>query len=111
VSEDGGEVVFEHRILPGPSDRSYGIHVARLAGLPSPVIARAERLLAEFEGVRPAGANGKGPPTAQGSFFAEPSRVEDALSAVDPDALTPLEAIQQLYELRAMLPGARGSRE
>src|SRR6185503_11463190 len=52
VHEEGSEVVFEHRILDGPSDRSYGIHVARLAGLPGAVVTRAEHLLGEFEASR-----------------------------------------------------------
>jgi DNA mismatch repair protein MutS len=111
VREDGGEVVFEHRIVPGPSDRSYGIHVARLAGLPAPVIARAERLLAEFEdgrGPRP-GTPANGHEAAyQPSLFAGSSRgrTEAALAASDPDALTPLEALQRLYELKALLAAA-----
>jgi DNA mismatch repair protein MutS len=109
VHEDGGEVVFEHRIVPGPSDRSYGIHVARLAGLPAPVIARAERLLSELEegraGAAAAGQNGR-EPALQPSFFAGPSAVELALSGIDPDAVSPLEAVQRLYELRALLNSA-----
>ena len=55
VREEGTEVVFEHRIVPGPSDRSYGIHVARLAGLPSAVVTRAEHLLHDFESPGAAG--------------------------------------------------------
>jgi DNA mismatch repair protein MutS len=107
VREDGGSVVFEHRIVPGPSDRSYGIHVARLAGLPAPVVARAEHLLEELERGRavPEPLNGApGPPLFQPSFFAGPSPVEAELKRIDPDALTPLEAIQRLYELRALMP-------
>ncbi len=52
VHEEGGDVVFEHRMVPGPSDRSYGIHVGRLAGLPPAVVQRAEHLLADLEGTR-----------------------------------------------------------
>jgi DNA mismatch repair protein MutS len=100
VHEEGGEVVFEHRIVPGPSDRSYGIHVSRLAGLPAAVVARAEHLLAEFEaGGHAAAKNGRSP--AQPSFF-EPSAVERSVRDLDIDALTPLEAIQTLYELKAL---------
>jgi DNA mismatch repair protein MutS len=105
VREEGGDVVFEHRIVPGPSDRSYGIHVARLAGLPSPVISRAEHLLADLEHGQPREAaderNGH-EPTYQPSFFAGPSPLESALAALDPDGLTPLEAVQRLYELKAL---------
>ena len=99
VHEENGEVVFEHRILPGPSDRSYGIHVSRLAGLPASVVARAEHLLTELEAGGTGSSNGKGP--RQPSFL-EPSPVELSVRALDVDALTPLEAIQKLYELKAM---------
>jgi DNA mismatch repair protein MutS len=110
VHEEGGEVVFEHRIVPGPADRSYGIHVARLAGLPAPVLARAEHLLAELEAGHPAGVmaspDRRQPDGLQLSFFdgqQGPSPVDSALRAVDPDALTPLEALQKLYELKALV--------
>ncbi len=111
VHEGGSEVVFEHRIVPGPSDRSYGIHVARLAGLPPAVVSRAEHLLAEMEAEGPdrrrggrASTPGGGPSPLQPALFAPPpSAVEEALKAIDPDGLTPIEAIQKLYELRALL--------
>lgn len=105
VREEGADVVFEHRIVPGPSDRSYGIHVARLAGLPAPVIARAEHLLQELERGRVTAPEAPytRPPAIQPSFFAEPSMAEVALSGIDPDVLSPLEAIQKLYELRALV--------
>ncbi|HMS58728.1 MAG TPA: hypothetical protein PKA49_07715, partial [Tepidiformaceae bacterium] len=115
VRDDGGEVVFEHRIVPGPSDRSYGIHVARLAGLPGAVVTRAEHLLAEFEAARdglPRGG-GSAPPQAavafQPSFFAGPSPIEEAVRRLDPDGMTPIEAIQALYELRALMGKAKGT--
>ena len=102
-------MVFEHRIVPGPSDRSYGIHVARLAGLPGAVISRAEHLLAELEAGAKANRAGlaaasASPAMLQPSFFAPagPSPLEEALGRVDVDGLTPLEAIQVLYELRAL---------
>jgi DNA mismatch repair protein MutS len=104
VHEEGSEVVFEHRIVPGPSDRSYGIHVARLAGLPPAVLSRAERLLGEFEagGDRP-DPGAASAAIAQVSFLPGPSPVEVALGHMDVDGMTPLEAIQRLYELRALL--------
>lgn len=108
VREEGSEVVFEHRIVPGPSDRSYGVHVARLAGLPPAVVTRAEHLLQEFEAgagrARP-GANGHA--ALQPALFG-PSPVEEALAALDVDGLTPIEAIQKLYELRALVPAGKG---
>ncbi|MBI2767863.1 MAG: DNA mismatch repair protein MutS [Chloroflexi bacterium] len=109
VRDDGGEVVFEHRIVPGPSDRSYGIHVARLAGLPGAVVTRAEHLLAELEAARdglPApSANGHG--GMQPALFGGPSPIEVAVTKLDIDGMTPIEAIQVLYELRALLPVAK----
>lgn len=99
VREEAGDVVFEHRIVPGPSDRSYGVHVARLAGLPPVVVARAERLLAELQDGR---QRLRGEPAVQLSLLAlEPSPLEEELATLDLDAMTPLEALQKLYELRA----------
>jgi DNA mismatch repair protein MutS len=117
VREEGAEVVFEHRIVPGPSDRSYGIHVARLAGLPGAVVTRAEHLLVELESRSPGtSSNGHGltmpgaaslaATTLQPSFFAAPSPTEVALRALDIDGLTPIQAIQKLYELRALVTPA-----
>lgn len=109
VREDGGEVVFEHRIVPGPSDRSYGIHVARLAGLPAAVVTRAEHLLAEFEAA-PSPKHGHGESARsrlQPSLFGEPSRVEAEVSTLDVENMTPIEAIQRLYELRSLARDAK----
>ncbi|HMO97147.1 MAG TPA: hypothetical protein PKD27_13600, partial [Tepidiformaceae bacterium] len=106
VREEGAEVVFEHRIVPGPSDRSYGVHVARLAGLPGAVVNRAELLLREFEDGPPApAANGHTP--LQPALFGGKSPVEEAVERLDVDGMTPIEAIQKLYELRAMARPAR----
>jgi len=108
VREEGAEVVFEHRIVPGPSDRSYGIHVARLAGLPAAVVSRAAHLLAELESSRvPAGSNGHA--ALQPVLFGGPSPVEDELARLDIDGMTPIEAIQKLYELRAASRHGTGS--
>ncbi len=107
VHEEGSDVVFEHRVVPGPSDRSYGIHVARLAGLPRSVVARAEQLLAEFETPSPAArlsaspAAPSEPRPVQPPLFPLTSAVEEELATLDVDSMTPLEAIQKLYELRA----------
>jgi DNA mismatch repair protein MutS len=101
VREEGTEVVFEHRILPGPSDRSYGIHVARLAGLPSAVVTRAEHLLTEFEASRSGTALAPAAPQLQPVLFGGPSPLEAEVAKLDIDGMTPIEAIQKLYELRA----------
>jgi DNA mismatch repair protein MutS len=100
VAEEGGSVVFLHRILPGGADRSYGVHVAQLAGLPRAVVARAQELLEELESarrtapVRPAEAREQLP-----LFAAQESMVRRELEKLDVNAMTPLEAIQRLYEL------------
>ncbi|MEX2238318.1 MAG: DNA mismatch repair protein MutS [Dehalococcoidia bacterium] len=98
VSEDGDDVVFLHRILPGRADRSYGIHVARLAGLPDSLLRRARDILAELEdGRRRNGQNGH---AAQLPLLAEPPALLAELAATDIDQLSPLEALLRLNQLR-----------
>ncbi len=105
VREEGGEVVLLHRIVPGGSDRAYGVHVAELAGLPQPVVSRARELLAELdEEARRRAARGAtdGAAPAQLPLAASGSQsLLEELSALDPDGLSPLQALQRLYELRA----------
>jgi len=104
VAEEGDQVVFLHKIVPGGADRSYGIHVAQLAGLPRPVINRAQEILAELERE---GARGPGLSVQTGTaprqlshFSAEPHPVIERLRRLDVNSLTPLEAISKLYELQ-----------
>jgi DNA mismatch repair protein MutS len=109
VAEQDGEVVFLRRIVPGGADRSYGIHVAQLAGLPRAVVHRATELLSELEAK---GANGsrpakrRGPPPEQMPLFGVRDPLLDELASLDIDALTPLEALTRLYELRERARGA-----
>jgi len=108
VMEQEGRVVFLHRIVDGGADRSYGIHVAELAGMPSPVIERAREVLKTLEDASKDGtpSRQRPVPTPQLSFLDAqpgPSAVEAALAEVDPDALTPLQALTKLYELRSKL--------
>jgi len=111
VREWKGEVVFLHQVVPGAADRSYGIHVARLAGLPGPVVARARQVLRRLEAGAARGAVEEladqlplfAAMTVVESARREPSAVERRLAAVDPDALSPREALELLYELRALL--------
>jgi DNA mismatch repair protein MutS len=104
VKEQNGKVVFLHRIADGAADRSYGIHVAELAGLPASVIARAHQVLAELESERTALELGPPAPvdTSQLSLFgaSDPvgSEVRAEMSALDPDAMTPREALAKLAE-------------
>ncbi|MGD0765862.1 MAG: DNA mismatch repair protein MutS [Dehalococcoidia bacterium] len=106
VSEEGGKVVFLHRILPGGADKSYGIHVAELAGLPKAVVQRAREVLAVLE----TWSDGRGrlaqrrgrrlPPPLQLPLLAAKPLLTQELAELEVDAMTPLEAITKLYELR-----------
>jgi DNA mismatch repair protein MutS len=100
VAEEGDRVVFLHHIVPGGADRSYGIHVAQLAGLPRPVIRRAEELLEELEqGQRDhatVAATEEAP--LQLSLFGAKNPVLEELESLDVDALSPLEALNKLFE-------------
>jgi DNA mismatch repair protein MutS len=100
VLEEGETVRFLHRVVPGGADRSYGIHVAALAGLPSGVIARSRQVLAELERQRPLE-----PPEQQLGLPMEmaPDPLRKELEDIEPDTLSPLEALQKLYELRSRL--------
>jgi DNA mismatch repair protein MutS len=115
VKEWQGEVVFLHEVLPGSADRSYGIQVAKLAGLPPPVIARAKAVLAKLEAqdrgqtaraladdlplfaVPSRAAEEKAPPS-------EAEQLVEAVKALHPDEMSPREALEALYALKAKLP-------
>jgi DNA mismatch repair protein MutS len=98
VSEADGKVVFLHKIVPGGADRSYGIHVAQLAGLPSPVIQRANEIMAELE--KTSGRAVKIDPHAaqQAMLFPESSPLLNELKELDVNSLSPLEALNKLFE-------------
>ncbi|MBV8194467.1 MAG: DNA mismatch repair protein MutS, partial [Candidatus Dormibacteraeota bacterium] len=101
VEEEGERVTFLHRIVPGGADRSFGIHVARLAGIPASVVLRARDLLAELERQRPLGAAADG--SQQLSLdIAAPAHtaVANDLAELDLDAMSPLEALNKLAELK-----------
>jgi len=106
VTEERGKVIFLRKIVPGGVDKSYGIHVAQLAGLPKSVVHRAHEVLEELEGdsrrtrettrhQRP-----KKEPTQQLSFFGQKPPVVEELEKLDINSLTPLEALTKLYELQ-----------
>lgn len=120
VAEEGDQVIFLHQIVPGSADKSYGIHVAQLAGMPKPVVHRAQEILEQLEGdaARSPGqarslrepASGEGPRSGkqrvevlQLPLFETSSPVEEALKAMDVNALTPIEALTRLYELQQMI--------
>jgi len=98
VSEADNKVVFLHKIIPGGADRSYGIHVAQLAGLPAPVIQRAGEIMAELE--KTSGRAVKINPHAaqQAALFPETSPLLDELKEIDVNALSPIEALNKLFE-------------
>jgi DNA mismatch repair protein MutS len=104
--EYGEQLVFMHAVKEGPANRSFGLQVAALAGLPKSVIADARRTLAELErGMHGHAATPTPAPTASpqlGLFAAQPSAVEEALKALDPDAMSPREALEALYRLKAV---------
>lgn len=107
VSEEEGHVVFLHKIIPGGADKSYGIHVAQLAGIPRPVIHRAEQILAELEQKGDAKARRKAMQEITTSsvmqmtlFSAEQHPLVEELKQLAIDELTPIEAIGKLYELQ-----------
>ncbi|RAO75261.1 DNA mismatch repair protein MutS [Dyella jiangningensis] len=106
--EYGEQLVFMHAVKEGPANRSFGLQVAALAGLPKSVIADARRTLAELErGMhqQASAAGGKSTPADSpqlGLFAAQPSVVERALENIDPDAMSPREALEALYRLKAL---------
>jgi DNA mismatch repair protein MutS len=102
VREEGRDVVFLYHLEPGGADRSYGIHVGRLAGLPAGVVARAEAILAMLEaGHHVAGRVApQAPDASQLALFGEPHPVLAELRALDPNGMTPLEALTRLAELK-----------
>ena len=104
VADEGDRVVFLHKIVPGGTDRSYGIHVAQLAGLPKAVIMRAREVLAELEGrasqrsrARPREAS------LQIPLFSQESVLVEEIRGLDLDSMSPLDAITRLYELKRIV--------
>jgi DNA mismatch repair protein MutS len=104
ATESGSDIVFLHEIQPGPASRSYGIQVARLAGMPAGVVNHARHALASLEKHQEESREQVdlfAPPPAEQA--AAPTRVEAALAALDPDALTPRDALDALYTLKKLI--------
>ena len=112
VDEEKGKVRLLHRIAPGGADKSYGIHVARLAGLPRAVVNRAESVLDRLEASAPGhermGNAARNEAAAQLSLFGVDNGLVDEMVNLDVDSLTPLEAIAMLYTMRERARKARG---
>ena len=110
AKEWNGELVFLHEAGPGAADRSYGVQVAKLAGVPAPVVRRAREVLERLEGAgSPMNAGGRLEDLPLFAAVAEkpaaplePSAADKALAALDPDSLTPREALEALYRLKAL---------
>ncbi|MYH63176.1 MAG: DNA mismatch repair protein MutS [Caldilineaceae bacterium SB0675_bin_29] len=110
VDDSGDDVVFLRRILPGRADRSYGVHVAQMAGLPRGVVRRAGEILLDLEASGAAGPSTlldqtpgrKQKDAMQVGLFALDHPVVESLRALDVDALSPLDALNRLYELRQL---------
>jgi DNA mismatch repair protein MutS len=111
VTEWEGDVVFLHEVIAGAADQSYGVHVAKLAGLPPAVVARAQEVLRILEEGEQSGAlaqladdlplfSANPSPAAN---VDEPSAVEEALADVNPDELSPRDALEILYRLKGLL--------
>jgi DNA mismatch repair protein MutS len=98
VNESGGKVVFLHKIIPGGSDRSYGIHVGQLAGLPSPVVQRAEQILLQLEKSSGKAINLNPELPHQMALFPETNPLLEELRNLDINGLSPIEALNKLYE-------------
>ena len=116
VKEWQGDVVFLHEVVPGAADRSYGIQVAKLAGLPASVIERAKVVLAKLEAddrAKPKGFEdlplfavpAAAPPAASRADAAD--ALAAALAALNPDEMSPREAMDALYALKARLGGRK----
>ncbi|HEV2106851.1 MAG TPA: DNA mismatch repair protein MutS [Thermomicrobiales bacterium] len=118
VLEEGERIVFLRQVVPGAADRSYGVHVARIAGIPRPVVRRAQEILDDLEaGHRhddeparrrsamrlPAPAS---EPDFQLTFFGQPDPTVETLKALDVESLSPLEALTKLFELQRQARGA-----
>ena len=113
VKEWEGEVIFLHEVKRGAADRSYGVQVARLAGLPASVIDRARIVLETLEkgdrdGAKPATLIDDLPlfraaPAAPPPRTLKATEIEHRLRALHPDEMTPIEALRQLYDLKSLL--------
>jgi DNA mismatch repair protein MutS len=98
VSESDGKVVFLHKIVPGGADRSYGIHVAQIAGLPKPVIQRANEILKQLETSSGTTLEQQETAKQQLTLFPENNPLLEAFQDLDINSLTPIEALNLLYD-------------
>jgi DNA mismatch repair protein MutS len=102
VSEHRGEVVFLRKVVAGAASRSYGIEVARLAGLPRSVIARAQKVLQDLESPKLGSLQNPQLSLLSKPEPPAPSALEAALGKLDPNLMTPLQALQALADLKLL---------
>ncbi len=115
ATEQGRDVVFLHHIEAGPANRSFGVHVARLAGMPAVVVRQARQTLESLEAHDQSQSDQVdlfAAPLAEAALGDQPalSEAEQALLAIDPDALSPREALEALYRLRALIKPSKLSK-
>ena len=111
IEESGKDILFLYNIISGAADRFYGLHVAALAGLPASVINRAEQILLKFE--KTSTGKGKNILSTESNnlslFNLEPnkttisSKLDEKFSTIDPDKLSPKEALELIYELKKLV--------
>ena len=98
VTETGNQVVFLHKIVPGGADRSYGIHVAQMAGIPRPIISRANEILKQLQESSGSAVKIEAQPSTQMALFPETNPLLEELKQIDLNTIPPLEALNILYE-------------
>ncbi len=98
VSESDGSVVFLHKIIPGGANRSYGIHVAQIAGVPQPIIQRADEILQQLEKSSGTTLEQEMTTRQQLALFPENNALIEAFDSLDINSLTPIEALNLLYD-------------
>jgi DNA mismatch repair protein MutS len=98
VTEADNKVVFLHKIVPGGADKSYGIHVAQLAGLPGPVIQRANEIMDQLEKTSGRAVKLDAHTAQQVALFPETNPLLDELGSLDINSLSPIEALNKLFE-------------
>ncbi len=112
IVEKGTELIFKYKVVPGSADRSYGVYAAKLAGLPRPVVRRAESLLSFYE--KEANEKDVGQFAQQDSNRKSNTAIEaklcEMLRGIDLDSLSPVEALMKLYEFRRLAEAENDAR-
>jgi DNA mismatch repair protein MutS len=112
VAEEGDKVIFTHKVIPGGADRSYGVHVAQLAGMPRAVVNRANEILSELEELQAEQRERvrqkfRSAARQLALFSAAPHPVIELLQGLKVEELSPLEAINKLYEMKRMVEAGK----